>query len=71
MAWRAQGSTGSNNIPLGNKRRFGGDEESPQGDNGYAPPRPSGSDGGYERGRSQVKGTWLRFPSAESGLIVL
>ena len=26
MAWRAQGITGSNNIPLGNRRRFGGDE---------------------------------------------
>ena len=24
MAWRNQGMTGSNNIPLGNRRRFGG-----------------------------------------------
>lgn len=61
MAWRAQGSTGSNNIPLGNKRRFGGDEGSPQGNNGYNQSQPSGSDGGYERGRSQVKGTWIAF----------
>jgi len=34
MSWRNQGITGSNNIPLGNRRRFGGDdgavkEESP------------------------------------------
>ncbi|KAJ1329092.1 splicing factor 1 [Microdochium nivale] len=26
MSWRAQGITGSNNIPLGSRRRFGGDE---------------------------------------------
>ena len=26
MAWRSQGITGSNNIPLGNRRRFGGDD---------------------------------------------
>ncbi|KAH7032889.1 uncharacterized protein B0I36DRAFT_101937 [Microdochium trichocladiopsis] len=26
MSWRNQGITGSNNIPLGNRRRFGGDE---------------------------------------------
>ena len=25
MAWRSQGITGSNNIPLGNRRRFGGE----------------------------------------------
>lgn len=27
MAWRNQGITGSNNIPLGNRRRFGGDDD--------------------------------------------
>lgn len=27
MSWRNQGITGSNNIPLGNRRRFGGDGE--------------------------------------------
>lgn len=27
MSWRNQGITGSNNIPLGNRRRFGGDED--------------------------------------------
>ncbi|KAI6781157.1 branch point bridging protein (MSL5) [Emericellopsis cladophorae] len=26
MSWRSQGITGSNNIPLGNRRRFGGDD---------------------------------------------
>jgi splicing factor 1 len=28
MSWRNQGITGSNNIPLGNRRRFGGEPES-------------------------------------------
>ncbi|KAI0205363.1 hypothetical protein F4808DRAFT_282122 [Astrocystis sublimbata] len=27
MSWRNQGITGSNNIPLGTRRRFGGDED--------------------------------------------
>lgn len=61
MAWRSQGSTGSNNIPLGNKRRFPGDEPS-QDD--YKPSRPA--DGGYphqQRGRSPVRGRlpYLKF----------
>ncbi|KAE8452019.1 hypothetical protein EG329_002184 [Mollisiaceae sp. DMI_Dod_QoI] len=56
MAWRQQGSTGSNNIPLGNKRRFGGgDTESPRGENGYNPTQPALSDGGIKRGRSPIK----------------
>ena len=29
MSWRNQGITGSNNIPLGTRRRFGGDEDGP------------------------------------------
>ena len=29
MAWRNQGITGSNNIPLGNRRRFGDDNNNP------------------------------------------
>lgn len=54
MAWRQQGSTGSNNIPLGNKRRFGGgDTESPRGENGYN--GQSYSDGPVKRGRSPIK----------------
>lgn len=58
MAWRSQGSTGSNNIPLGNRRRLGGDSASPQHDDGgYNPSKPATglSDGGYKRGRSPVR----------------
>lgn len=39
MAWRNQGITGSNNIPLGNRRRFGGDAETIE--NGSTPTPPS------------------------------
>jgi splicing factor 1 len=59
MAWRQQGSTGSNNIPLGNRRRFGGDSASPQRDDGgYNPSQPSSgfSDASTKRGRSPVRG---------------
>ena len=59
MAWRNQGVTGPNNVPLGNRRRFGGrdgdstpvDDYNPnQSANGYA-------DGGHKRGRSPtIKG---------------
>ncbi|KAF8863712.1 hypothetical protein BDZ45DRAFT_614837 [Acephala macrosclerotiorum] len=53
MAWRQQGSTGSNNIPLGNKRRFGGgDTESPRGDSDYT---VAFTDGPVKRGRSPIK----------------
>ncbi|KAK7724942.1 Branchpoint-bridging protein [Diaporthe eres] len=48
MAWRNQGITGSNNIPLG-KRRFGGDSNEPE------PQHDSFSNGGdrdLKRGRS-------------------
>ena len=58
MAWRQQGSTGSNNIPLGNRRRFGGDSASPQRDDGaYNPSQPSSgfSDASTKRGRSPVR----------------
>ena len=53
MAWqRGQGITGSNNIPLGNRRRFGGDS-TPGDDGGYNPSQPStGLSDGYKRGRS-------------------
>lgn len=45
--WRAnQSQTGSNNIPLGNRRRFGGEDETP-------PPRESR---GRERSRSPARG---------------
>ncbi|KAI4188165.1 MAG: hypothetical protein LQ346_005378 [Caloplaca aetnensis] len=55
MAWRNQGITGSNNIPLGARRRFGGGDASPPADDGgYNPSQPSAglADGGYKRGRS-------------------
>ncbi|KAH8663533.1 hypothetical protein BGZ60DRAFT_411561 [Tricladium varicosporioides] len=55
MAWRQQGSTGSNNIPLGNRRRFGGDSASPRDDGGYNPTQPSGGDSGFKRGRSPTR----------------
>lgn len=41
MAWRSQGITGSNNIPLGSRRRFG-DDEAPPADDGFAPDRNRG-----------------------------
>ncbi|KAJ4361058.1 Branchpoint-bridging protein [Didymosphaeria variabile] len=52
MSWRNQGITGSNNIPLGNRRRIGGDSN---GDDGaYNPSEPSaGLD--LKRGRSPTR----------------
>lgn len=52
MAWRNQGITGSNNIPLGNRRRFGDDEE-----NGDA---HASQDNGLKRGRSPIRGILSR-----------
>ncbi|PNS20125.1 hypothetical protein CAC42_5575 [Sphaceloma murrayae] len=49
MAWRNQGITGSNNIPLGSRRRFGSD------DAGDAPPTGPQDGGGLKRGRSPVR----------------
>jgi splicing factor 1 len=60
MAWRQQGSTGSNNIPLGNRRRFGGDSASPsRDDGGYNPTQPGGNGEtpSFKRGRSPTRGT--------------
>ncbi|KAG9242024.1 hypothetical protein BJ878DRAFT_193515 [Calycina marina] len=62
MAWRSQGTTGSNALPLGNRRRFGGDDQAsptPRDDGGYNPSKPAMSEGGYKRGRSPVRGTFL------------
>lgn len=58
MAWRTQGITGSNNIPLGSRRKFGGDSPPPGDDGGYNPSQPSGgmSDGNFKRGRSPERG---------------
>ncbi|KAI9852373.1 MAG: hypothetical protein M1838_000895 [Thelocarpon superellum] len=58
MSWRGQGITGSNNIPLGSRRRFGGDDAPPSGgDGGYNPSQPASglSDPSYKRGRSPVR----------------
>ncbi|KAL9028893.1 MAG: hypothetical protein Q9196_002801 [Gyalolechia fulgens] len=57
MAWRNQGITGSNNIPLGSRRRFGGGDSAPApppDNGGYNPSQPSAdlADGGFKRGRS-------------------
>ena len=61
MAWRNQGITGSNNIPLGSRRRFGGDSAPSADDGGYNPSQPSTglSDGNYKRGRSPERGILL------------
>lgn len=56
MSWRNQGITGSNNIPLGNRRRIGGDSGGDEG--AYNPSEPSvGLD--LKRGRSPTRGTQL------------
>ena len=61
MAWRNQGITGSNNIPLGNRRRFGGgDSTPPVDDGGYNPSQPlAGMSDGSKRGRSPERGILL------------
>lgn len=58
MAWRQPGSTGSNNIPLGNRRRFGGDDARDNDDSGYNSSKPNNVDGAYKRGRSPVRGVY-------------
>ncbi|GKZ39953.1 hypothetical protein AbraIFM66950_001717 [Aspergillus brasiliensis] len=56
MAWRNQGITGSNNIPLG-RRRFGGDDGPEEEESRTATPAsmPSAGDSAYKRGRSPVR----------------
>ena len=51
MSWRNQGITGSNNIPLGNRRRFGGDDGDSR--NGTESPYADSN----KRGRSPIRGT--------------
>ncbi|KAL9108738.1 MAG: hypothetical protein Q9227_006534 [Pyrenula ochraceoflavens] len=54
MAWRNNsGITGSNNIPLGTRRRFGGDDDGVQ-NGGYTPSSTPGADS-YKRGRSPTR----------------
>jgi hypothetical protein len=60
MAWRNQGITGSNNIPLGNRRRFGGDNAD---DGGYNPAAPAEGLSELKRGRSPQRGK-LTLPPA-------
>lgn len=48
MSWRNQGITGSNNIPLGTRRRFGGGDD----DGGYNPSAPAEGLSELKRGRS-------------------
>lgn len=57
MAWRNQGITGSNNIPLG-RRRFGGDDV-PDDESRTATPASVGGDNGIKRGRSPVRGMYF------------
>lgn len=67
MAWRNQGITGSNNIPLGNRRRFGGDSETPNEDD-YGSREPQ-----YEsnkRGRSPIRGEFTPCYAARQILII-
>ncbi|TVY23486.1 Branchpoint-bridging protein [Lachnellula hyalina] len=53
MAWRQQGSTGSNNIPLGNRRKFGGDSASPRDEGGYNQAQAEAPT--FKRGRSPTR----------------
>ena len=66
MAWRNQGITGSNNIPLGNRRRFGGSDSTPPvEDGGYNPSQSSnGFADNYKRGRSPERRKYSTFPVA-------
>ncbi|KAH9873372.1 Branchpoint-bridging protein [Plenodomus biglobosus] len=55
MSWRNQGITGSNNIPLGNRRRFGGDDGGDGGGGGYNPSAPAEGLSELKRGRSPTR----------------
>ncbi|KAF2274967.1 uncharacterized protein EI97DRAFT_83414 [Westerdykella ornata] len=54
MSWRNQGITGSNNIPLGTRRRFGGGDDA-QDDGGYNPAAPATGLSELKRGRSPTR----------------
>lgn len=68
MSWRNQGITGSNNIPLGNRRRFGGDDSNGGDDGGYNPAAPATGMSELKRGRSPTRGMSLVGPSVYSML---
>lgn len=65
MSWRSQGITGSNNIPLGTRRRFGGDstptEDGSRNGNDY-------SDAGSKRGRSPTRGKLSNLAASKTKL---
>lgn len=71
MSWRNQGITGSNNIPLGNRRRFGGDGEiNEEDDRVKAEPFDtfsSGPDRDLKRGRSPEPSG---YPRARASLLL-
>ncbi|KAJ4337985.1 Branchpoint-bridging protein [Didymella glomerata] len=58
MSWRNQGITGSNNIPLGTRRRFGGDDDDA---GGYNPSAPAEGLSELKRGRSPERGKFSRL----------
>lgn len=65
MSWRNQGITGSNNIPLGTRRRFGGDgggTETPSDTDAYNPSEPASGlpELSTKRGRSPARGAHSR-----------
>jgi splicing factor 1 len=62
MSWRGQGTTGSNNIPLGNRRRFGGEDGSPLPEESYSSGPVEGES--LKRGRSPVRGIRVASPFA-------
>ena len=64
MAWRNQGITGSNNIPLGTRRRFGGDSGSPE-NGGYNPQQSFNGHSEGKRGRSPER----REPSSPTHVV--
>lgn len=63
MSWRNQGITGSNNIPLGNRRRFGGDNAD---EGGYNPAAPAEGLSELKRGRSPQRGKSSTHPKSRS-----
>lgn len=62
MAWRSQGITGSNNIPLGTRRRFGGDDTADDAGE-YNPAAPATGMSELKRGRSPTRGESHRQPN--------
>lgn len=63
MSWRSQGITGSNNIPLGNRRRFGGDSN---GDSQNGSSYDSYGEVSSKRGRSPARGEVASFDKNRS-----